>query len=377
MIAAETYFDIVGFMDLAECHNLITLSATMNTIFNHQIILVAEKRWLWLQYNLEKMDSSCKMNFEIFGQTVNKVRQSGSVEQIKQVDIQWKFLVEECRACLNILDCFDGRLKSEIRRRSTLLEEKFPGFTQNFDWAYGWNLSEMPFDTKYELLQKIVGQLYSHGLTDDADLAESRLINYKTSIMLVKSTLNCMLSSVKTEHKHIDSLGIGSDYSGYQRQNDGDTGLSQVSTRIPTASDVPSPTATMQFERESCQKIIDINLQKLEVELKRTKLLIEAKDAEANTDLGFKFGWHVEELTSDKKFEMLMDTVSLLFKNGLNYDSALAKRRLSNSETTISCVKAVLVAIKACLKTEKRIASVTTVPVASDSSGFQLNDQMN
>uniref|UniRef100_A0A915DJW2 Uncharacterized protein n=1 Tax=Ditylenchus dipsaci TaxID=166011 RepID=A0A915DJW2_9BILA len=323
MIAAETYFDIVGFMDLAECHNLITLSATMNTIFNHQIILVAEKRWLWLQYNLKKMDSSCKMNFEIFGKTVNKVRQFGSVEQVKQVNIQWKFLVEECRACLNILDCFDGRLKSEIRRRSMLLEEKFPGFTQNFDWAYGWNLSEMH------------------------SIQKSRLINYKTSMAALKTTLNCMLSSVKTEHKHIDSLGIGSDYSGYQRQNDGDT-------------DVPRTTATMQFEIESSQKILDINLQKLEVELKRTKLLIEAKDAEANTHLGFKFGWHVEEMTSDKKFEMLKDIVSLLSKNGLNYDSTLAEDRLSNSKTTISCVKAVLGAIEACLKTEKRIASVTT-----------------
>uniref|UniRef100_A0A915CSE3 Uncharacterized protein n=1 Tax=Ditylenchus dipsaci TaxID=166011 RepID=A0A915CSE3_9BILA len=156
MIAAETYFDIVGFMDLAECHNLITLSATMNTIFNHQIILVAEKRWLWLQYNLEKMNSSCKTYFEIFGKSVNKVRHFGSSDQVKQANIQWGFLVEECTACLNVLECFDQKLKSEIKRSSMLLEQKFPGSTQNFGWAFGPNLTELSLDMKYELLEKIV-----------------------------------------------------------------------------------------------------------------------------------------------------------------------------------------------------------------------------
>uniref|UniRef100_A0A915CT62 Uncharacterized protein n=1 Tax=Ditylenchus dipsaci TaxID=166011 RepID=A0A915CT62_9BILA len=123
-----------------------------------------------------------------------------------------------------------------------LLEQKFPGSTQNFGWAFGWNLTELSLDMKYELLEKIVGQLYLHGLEDDGDLAESRLLNCQNSMSAVKTTLNCMRNSVKTELKHICSLGISeSNSSGLQSQNDEEVRLSQVaiSVRPPQMCKVP------------------------------------------------------------------------------------------------------------------------------------------
>uniref|UniRef100_A0A915CRX0 Uncharacterized protein n=1 Tax=Ditylenchus dipsaci TaxID=166011 RepID=A0A915CRX0_9BILA len=80
------------------------------------------------------------------------------------------------------------------------------------------------------------------------------------------------------------------------------------------------------------------------------------KDADAFRELEFKFGWKVEEMTSDEKFEMLSEIVGVLNRNGLNKDSKLAKDRLCDSETTIACVKAILSSIKACVKTEEEHA---------------------
>uniref|UniRef100_A0A915CRW5 Uncharacterized protein n=1 Tax=Ditylenchus dipsaci TaxID=166011 RepID=A0A915CRW5_9BILA len=168
----------------------------------------------------------------------------------------------------------------------------------------------------------------------------------------VKTTLNCMQNSVKTELKHICSLGIS-------ESNSSGSKVKMMKKFVYLRS------LSVSRPPQMC---------KLEAELQRTKLLIEMKDADALRELEFKFGWKVEEMTSDEKFEMLSEIVGVLNRNGLNKDSKLAKDRLCDSETTIACVKAILSSIKACVKTEEEHA---IVPIASCSSSVQPTYQIN
>uniref|UniRef100_A0A915CYB4 MULE transposase domain-containing protein n=1 Tax=Ditylenchus dipsaci TaxID=166011 RepID=A0A915CYB4_9BILA len=302
MIAAETYFDVVGFMDLAGCRKLIMLSDTMSSVFIHQMKRVKEKRWLWLQYTLKKMQCT---EFIYLREVLDQVRRYGHVNESAKGEIQWNFLFEEFSSCLAVIEELEEKLNTEIYRTKNLIDAR------KIDAKYGPNIQIMPVDTKFDMLNEIIASLHSNALEYDRKLAEKWGYNLNTVMACAETILRSIQRSVNTEIKHFSSFrGIAtrkSSNSGPLRidgpsnsdvvQNYDSRSQHISSTQGPASYVINSTAMTFAFEKNSCTHIIEMNNQKLEHEIYQGKVIIWSVSAIDARWLDLTYdsqinGWH-------------------------------------------------------------------------------------